>query len=207
MLRVQHIDVERLIKAKPLDNLEMIQWFKRYYDLHGGAPGGHPSSIAGDGAELHHQQPKAERGPPKQKPPQQGASPGAARRAPVPGGKFPASSANGGPKQPPAGGESRGWAARGLGVAEGSPSSSDRARTADGLSRGGMPDASKEAERLREGFSELELTVDMLERERDFYYNKLRVIELLCMEVRLRASAPLIKVQSARVCKGQKHPL
>jgi hypothetical protein len=42
---------------------------------------------------------------------------------------------------------------------------------------------SQEAERLREGFSELTLTVDMLERERDFYYNKLRAIELLCMEV------------------------
>jgi hypothetical protein len=41
----------------------------------------------------------------------------------------------------------------------------------------------QEAERLREGFSELTLTVDMLERERDFYYNKLRAIELLCMEV------------------------
>ena len=49
----------------------------------------------------------------------------------------------------------------------------------------------QEAERLREGFKELELTVDMLERERDFYFNKLRAIELMCMEViTLLASLP-----------------
>lgn len=36
---------------------------------------------------------------------------------------------------------------------------------------------------LRDAVSELELTVDMLERERDFYFNKLRAIELLCMKV------------------------
>lgn len=34
----QHVDVTKLCKAKPLDNLEMLQWIKRYFDMHyGGA--------------------------------------------------------------------------------------------------------------------------------------------------------------------------
>ena len=57
----------------------------------------------------------------------------------------------------------------------------------------------QEAERLREGFSELTLTVDMLERERDFYYNKLRAIELLCMEVMMfRIHTPEFRVLGLR---------
>lgn len=33
---VQHVDVQKLIKARPLDNMEFMQWFKRYFDDHTG---------------------------------------------------------------------------------------------------------------------------------------------------------------------------
>jgi microtubule-associated protein, RP/EB family len=32
----QHVDVPKLCRAKPLDNLEFLQWIKRYFDLHFG---------------------------------------------------------------------------------------------------------------------------------------------------------------------------
>ena len=32
----QHVDVGKLCRAKPLDNLEFLQWIKRFFDLHYG---------------------------------------------------------------------------------------------------------------------------------------------------------------------------
>lgn len=33
----KHIEIEKLSKSKYQDNLEFIQWFKRFFDLNGGA--------------------------------------------------------------------------------------------------------------------------------------------------------------------------
>lgn len=33
------MEVEKLAKAKYQDNLEFVQWLKRYYDLNGGSKG------------------------------------------------------------------------------------------------------------------------------------------------------------------------
>jgi microtubule-associated protein, RP/EB family len=35
----RHIDVDRLISGKYMDNLEFMQWFKRYFELNGGEKG------------------------------------------------------------------------------------------------------------------------------------------------------------------------
>ena len=33
---LQPIDVQKLIKHRPLDNMEFMQWFKKYFDDHTG---------------------------------------------------------------------------------------------------------------------------------------------------------------------------
>lgn len=41
----KHIDVEKLIKAKYQDNLEFFQWFKRFYDLNCGVAGANYQAV------------------------------------------------------------------------------------------------------------------------------------------------------------------
>ncbi|KAL0041753.1 hypothetical protein WJX79_003445 [Trebouxia sp. C0005] len=98
----KHVEVNKLIRARPLDNIEFMQWLKSYFDSHS------------NGQNLNYD--------------------AAARRA-----------------------------------------------------------ASKTGGEATEQVTELKLKVDNVERERDFYFDKLRDIEILC-QMPLLQSIPVVKV-------------
>ncbi|CAA7401887.1 unnamed protein product [Spirodela intermedia] len=110
----KHVEVNKLVKGRPLDNLEFLQWLKRYWDsMNGGAVNGTYDPVE------RRSKPRRELRP---------------SRAPL---------------QKP-----------------------HRAPLDDHLQR--------EIRSLNEQISELELSADCTERDRDLYFAKLRGIELLC---------------------------
>lgn len=128
--------MNKLVKAKPLDNIEFMQWFKSYFDQ---VTGGQPITDydgAGRRALSKTGDMKGQSGP------------AAARASAANGRAAPAAAAI---KRAPA------------------PS-----RPAPGMS------PSKDFAELTNQLSDWKLRADGLEKEKDFYWSKLRDIELLC---------------------------
>ncbi len=119
--------MEALIKCKMQDNLEFLQWTKRYWDQY--YPGDDYDALA---------RRKASGGPPAAAPPARAPASSAARRA--------VTSSN---------------------------TAAPRTRT---------PQGSVASAALQQENNTLKETVTGLERERDFYFNKLRDIELLIQQ-------------------------
>ncbi|GAA5981509.1 hypothetical protein JCM10908_004135 [Rhodotorula pacifica] len=144
------IPVDRLVRCKMQDNLEFLQWLKRYWDMT--FPGGEYDPIARRG--------------------------GAGARAPSAthsaggggGGRAPVASTSAARRPPPA---SRPAAATSRAPLGGGRASSARSSSA----AGGVDPAALEA--LNAQMSEMKLSVEGLEKERDFYFNKLREIEII----------------------------
>ncbi|KAK5110061.1 hypothetical protein LTR62_006305 [Meristemomyces frigidus] len=124
--------VEQLVKCKMQDNLEFLQWSKRYWDQY--YPGGEYDAVSR----------------------RKGAGPGAAPAVP-PTARAPAASTG---------------ARRPAGGAAAAP------RTASRQTATGGPASAA----LQQKNAELMETVQGLERERDFYFSKLRDIELLIQQ-------------------------
>ncbi|PWN39549.1 hypothetical protein IE81DRAFT_326430 [Ceraceosorus guamensis] len=148
------IPVERLIKCKMQDNLEFLQWLKKYWDAHmpdddydpearrGGAPAAPPPLLGATtvgGARL-----------------------GGAARAPAaatrPAATRPAAAATRAPVR-------------------GAAASATRGARVGAAGARGIPDETIAA--LTGQMDEMKLSVDSLEKERDFYFAKLRDIEVL----------------------------
>ncbi|ATZ54572.1 Bcbim1 [Botrytis cinerea B05.10] len=127
----RNIHVEQLIKCKMQDNLEFLQWTKRYWDQY--FPGGEYDAVA---------RRRAAGGP--------GAAPSAAPRASA----------------------GSGAARRGV-----TPTTTGARVAKVGAVGGGAASAALKAEN-----DTLKETVAGLERERDFYFSKLRDIELLVQQ-------------------------
>ncbi|CAA0832811.1 Microtubule-associated protein RP/EB family member 1C [Striga hermonthica] len=149
----KHIEVNKLIKGRPLDNLEFMQWMKRYCDSNNG---GHMNSYN----PLERRE--ASKGG-KEVSKKSTASQASARNT-VSGPKHASQNS----RRTEASHASTG----GQSVKAARPSSSS----------GPPPPFLPEAERtmFEEQITELKLSVDSLEKERDFYFAKLRDIEIMC---------------------------
>ncbi|XP_022752088.1 microtubule-associated protein RP/EB family member 1C-like [Durio zibethinus] len=141
----KHIEVSKLVKGRPLDNLEFMQWMKRYCD-----------SVNGGG--LHNYNPverrEASKGGKevgKKSAPQQSSTKGSTA-APRPPSYHAQRNSND--------------------VSSSMNSSNQSAKTS---SKPSMSMAAYDKQ-----ITELKLSVDSLEKERDFYFAKLRDIEILC---------------------------
>lgn len=136
--RKHHVDrpvpVEQLVKCKMQDNLEFLQWSKRYWDQY--YPGGDYDALAR----------------------RKGAGGASGGTPALPPGRAPTANA--------------GAARRPLGSAGAS------APRASSRQTGGGPASAA----LQQKNAELMETVQGLERERDFYFSKLRDIELLIQQ-------------------------
>ncbi|KAF6142381.1 hypothetical protein GIB67_033808 [Kingdonia uniflora] len=159
----KHIEVSKLVKKRPLDNLEFMQWMKRYCD-----------SI--NGALLNSYNPLERREGCK-------GSKEISKRT----GATQAST-------------------KSLAVANRPPSSHQNAKKNDGLSsttsqnlsvKSARPSSSGgPADDKDKEITELKLSVDSLEKERDFYFAKLRDIEILCQCPEIENSPVVNAIQS-----------
>ncbi|WCJ31270.1 Microtubule-associated protein RP/EB family member 1C [Euphorbia peplus] len=138
----KHIEVNKLIKGRPLDNLEFMQWMKRYCD-----------SVSGGTLSYNPLE----------------------RRETSKGGKEVTKKS----QQSQSSAKSSSVAPR--------PQSSHNARRTDASSvhanpppKASKPPPSAVVPAHDEQITELKLSVDSLEKERDFYFGKLRDIEILC---------------------------
>ena len=144
----RHIEVTKLVKAKYQDNLEFMQWLKRYFDLN---YNGEPYDAVGrrKGNDLYYigSGNKPVKGA--------GAATGGAK-------KFtrPTAGAGTGPKKFT---KPTGSASTGAAIGGGAGSAAQK----------------KKITELEGEINELKLTSDTLEKERDFYFGKLRDIEVL----------------------------
>ncbi|CAH9124716.1 unnamed protein product [Cuscuta epithymum] len=154
----KHIEVSKLVKGRPLDNLEFMQWMKRYCDSVGGGSSGHNynalerreaskggKEVCKRSAAASSQQPSAK------------TSSAASTKHHVPHNT------------------------RRSDATTNTSTTNLSGKTSRPSSSGGRPVYS-EAEKAahEQQITELKLSVDSLERERDFYFAKLRDIEIVC---------------------------
>ncbi|XP_010550348.1 PREDICTED: microtubule-associated protein RP/EB family member 1C-like [Tarenaya hassleriana] len=140
----KHIEVSKLVKGRPLDNLEFMQWMKRYCDsVNGGLFQNYNAlerrEVCKGGKDTNKRGAAATQ-----------ASTKGSSAAPRP------SSSNGTRKNEP-------------------PSSNNSNHSAKASSRSSKPMTAYD-----EQITELKLYIDSLEKERDFYFSKLRDVEILC---------------------------
>ncbi|KAL0856601.1 hypothetical protein Bca101_061754 [Brassica carinata] len=144
----KHIEVSKLVKGRPLDNLEFMQWMKKYCD-----------SVNGGQLHSYH---------------------ALERREACKGGKEATKRA--------AATQQSGKSSSSSSAAAPRPSSSNGTRKHESSNTGNhhssRAPSSKQTKpapaAYDEKITELKLYIDSLEKERDFYFSKLRDVEILC---------------------------
>ncbi|XWS37460.1 hypothetical protein CRYUN_Cryun19dG0044800 [Craigia yunnanensis] len=135
----KHIEVNRLVKGRPLDNLEFLQWLKRYCD-----------SVNG-GIMNENYNPVERR---------------------LKGGKE--RNLKGSNKS------SKSLQANNLHNSASGDTTGINKNSVSKQGKTGVAVASGDVQALSKEVTDLKLSVDLLEQERDFYFAKLRDIEILC---------------------------
>ncbi|PNW70976.1 hypothetical protein CHLRE_17g741200v5 [Chlamydomonas reinhardtii] len=139
----KYVEVARLVKGRPLDNMEFMQWFKAYWDQII-PPGSAPAPYDGP-----------------------------SRRALCKTGDMKHS--GGGPAPPKAGGIKAGPPA-----VSAAPRAAPAAAPRVAAGPKGSPGDRDQMDKLNHQLEDLRLKADGYEKEKDFYYSKLRDVELLC---------------------------
>ena len=175
----RHIDVDRLISGKYMDNLEFMQWFKRYFELNGGEKGtyncrGQRAKGKGGAAVLN-----ASLKPSGMPTPVKKVVAAVTRRpskAPVTINRAPAPFASG-ISGPPLVEEKAQAPAVPKNAVKKFDDAVDRSTLIAEISvlTGARDDNEK-------AFNELRVEMDGLEKERDFYFDKLRDIEIILQD-------------------------
>eukprot|EP00897_Mesotaenium_endlicherianum_P008075 jgi/Mesen1/7296/ME000373S06361 len=154
-LKIQkYIEVNKLVKGRPLDNLEFLQWLKRYCDsINGGIVSVSYNPI--DRRDLGKGGKEANKRAASQ--PQPNGSHTAVRASHAAGRALTGAAAR---------------SPRGTSIRQPSSTLNNRSIC--------LPADDKRVQELNEQVTELKLQVDSAEKERDFYFSKLRDIEILC---------------------------
>ncbi|XP_024976483.1 microtubule-associated protein RP/EB family member 1A-like isoform X1 [Cynara cardunculus var. scolymus] len=143
----KHIEVSRLVKGRPLDNLEFLQWLKRYCDsVNGGIMNENYNPLERRSKACKERNFKASQKNSKSLQTNNSQNPGSGEGMNI--HKIT------GTKQKPSA----------VAVESGS---------------------SEEIQALSNEITELKISVDLLEKERDYYFAKLRDIEILCQAPKL----------------------
>ncbi|CAN0236281.1 unnamed protein product [Ascophyllum nodosum] len=174
----KHIDVQRLIRGKYMDNLEFMQWFKNFHDTTGAADGYDAAdrrSRGKGGAKYGGSGTRRPTGPAATR-----SSRPAAANSHAPTGTYSSSSTKASTKTNP--GTTSGAGTGGVSSSSSSraPASSiARARAAPARPAEPDPQLLAKVEELTQEREELIASVAAVEKERDFYFDKLRDVELL----------------------------
>jgi RP/EB family microtubule-associated protein len=171
----RHIDVDRLISGRAMDNLEFMQWFKRYFEIQSGTRGAdYDPAVArgrGKGGSTYRGAVGASSG-------------GGAGGAPTITGASARSATA------PAAESRRTGADKGRNNGNGSGNNKNT-NESNRPTRGGKSSAagsgaaavSGEVVALKRQALDMKVEMDGLEKERDFYFNKLRDIEIMLQDV------------------------